>query len=110
MLTPAEKEMLYKLIATVMGDDLSIKSRMSRFNLRIVDVVEEMIVANENCNESIKKLVTDLLGGSATLAKGWLRTFIKGSKRRISRINFHGYGCSVATKSRWRSAIVASVI
>lgn len=110
MLTSSEKEALYRLIVAVIGEDLSIKSRKQLFNLRTVDVVEDMIVANENCNESMKKLVTDLLGGSAVLAKGWLRTLIKRSRQRIKGIRLQGQGCSVATKSRWRSAIIASVI
>jgi hypothetical protein len=81
-----------------------------KFNLRTVSVVEDMIAANENCNSNMKKLVIDLLGASAVLSRGWLKLLLKTSKEKIDKINLHGYGCSIVTKSKWKNAIITSVI
>lgn len=110
MLTSGEKDALYKIISAVMGDDPSIRTRKAQFNLRTVAVVEDMVAANESCNSNMKELITDLIGGYATLSRGWLRRLLKTSKEKVNAIDMHGYGCNVVTKSRWRSAIIISVI
>ncbi|KPQ30626.1 MAG: hypothetical protein HLUCCX14_00730 [Marinobacter excellens HL-55] len=110
MLTTSEKDALYILIAATLGDDLSIRSRKSQFNNRTFDVVEDMIIANMDCNANLRELIVDLLGGSSMLTRGWLKQILKTSKNKIKEMDLHGYGCLVSTKSRWKSAIVTSVI
>lgn len=110
MLTHNEKERLYEIIAAVIGDDPAIKSYRNGFNENTVSVVEDMIVANRNCNANMRELLKDLLGASAMFSKGWLKKFLKMSKKKISKTELRGYGCLVSVKSRWKTAIINSAI
>ena len=110
MLSHNEKEQLYEIIAAVIGEDQSIKAYKHGFNDNTVLVVEDMIEANRLCNKNMQELVKDLLGASTVLTRGWLKKFLKASKRKVSKTELRGYGCLASVKSRWKTAIIASAL
>lgn len=110
MLTYKEKQRLYGVISIAIGEDPFIKTRTGLFNEKTLEVVEKMFAESKRCNENMKNLVTDLLGGSATLAKGWLKKFLRSTKKIVSKSELRGYGCLASVKSRWRTAIISSTI
>lgn len=110
MLTANEKDYLLEMIFAVIGEDQAVRNYKSGFNEETVAVVEQMIEANTSCNENMRKLAKDLLGGSTTLAKGWLKKVLKSAKKRVSASELHGYGCLVSTKSRWKTRIISTAI
>lgn len=110
MLKPSEQDALYRLISAILGEDTSIKVRKSQFNESTVRVVEEMIAANEKCNENMKTLVRNLVGGAAALSRGWLRKLLKTSKKSLNNVELQGAGCMVSVKSRWKTKIIRSAI
>lgn len=110
MMTPKEKDTLYIIISSAIGEDPTVKLYVRHFNEQTVEVVEEMIASNRACNANMRKLVSDLAGGSSTLAKGWLRRLLKTSHKTIQRSDLNGYACSIATRSRWRTEIINSTI
>tara|TARA_R110002126_G_scaffold43475_7_gene124530 strand:- start:525 stop:857 length:333 start_codon:yes stop_codon:yes gene_type:complete len=110
MLKTNEKARLYELITAMIGEDASIKAYKSGFNQSTVIVVEEMIDASLTCNANMKKLISDLLGVSGTLARGWLSKALATANRNVSITELKGYGCLVSVKSRWKTAIINSTI
>lgn len=110
MLTINEKEYLYEIIASIIGDDITIKSYSHSFNEMTVDVVEKMISAEAKCNKTIKRLLTDLATAGGFVAKGWLKKALKMQKKLTKKSEFKGYGCLVSVKSRWKSQIISSAI
>lgn len=110
MLTANEKEYLLEIIFATVGEDQAIGNYKSGFNDETVAVVENMIEANTTCNEDMRKLAKDLIGGGSKLAKGWLKKVIKATKKKVSASELRGYGCLVSTKSRWKTQIISSAI
>lgn len=110
MLTSAEKDYLYEVISAIIGEGSSIKAYKTSFNESTISVVEEMVEANFQCNANMKELIKGILGGSAHLTKGWLKTLIKGTKKKLSKSQLKGYGCLASVKSRWKTAIISSTI
>ena len=110
MLKSHEKDRLHDIIVAMIGEDSSIKAYKSGFNENTVAVVEEMINANVKCNANMKQLISDLLGASGTFAKGWLQKALAAAKQNLSISELKGYGCLVAVKSRWKTAIINSTI
>lgn len=110
MLTSIEKENLYLVIASIIGHDPSIKSRTQRFNMRTVTTVETMVKTSNDCNESMKKLASSLVGPSSFLTKGWLIKLLKIMKTTIPVGKLNGQGCKVVVKSRWKTALIYSTI
>jgi len=108
VLTTKEKENLYIIISSIIGEDHSIKTYQNNFNKNTVEVVENMFSANKQCNENIKYLLTNLVGGLAITTKGWLSQVLKKSTDEITKITLKGYGCLSSTKSRWKPAIIIS--
>ena len=84
MLTANEKDYLLDMIFAVIGEDQAVRNYKSGFNEETITVVEQMIEANTSCNENMRKLAKDLLGGSGTLARGWLKKVLKSAKRKVS--------------------------
>lgn len=56
-LSEQEKDQLYSIISAIIGEDAAIHAARSRFTDDTVSVVEDMLVTNMNCNESMKLLV-----------------------------------------------------
>jgi hypothetical protein len=110
MLTSGEKDYLYEIISSVIGEDHSIKGYRSSFNESTISVVEEMVEANFQCNANMKELIKGLLGGSSRLSKGWLKKLLKGTKKKLSKTQLKGYGCLASVKSRWKTAIIGTTI
>ncbi|GGY76278.1 hypothetical protein [Marinobacter zhanjiangensis] len=110
MLSANEKDYLLEMIFAVIGEDQAVRNYKSGFNEETVAVVEQMIEANASCNENMRKLAKDLLGGSGTLAKGWLKKVLKSTKKKVSASELRGYGCLVSTKSRWKTRIISTAI
>lgn len=110
MLSADEQDKLYMLIASIIGEDQTIKNHKSIFNEATIDVVEDMVEANIQCNTNMRQLITELVGGASGITKGWLKKLLKTTKNSLSRIQFNGYACLAATKARWKSAILISTI
>lgn len=108
MLSEQQKNDLLRLIALFIGDDPSISSSKPYFNDATVNVVERMIEANMDCNQSIKELMTNLISGGRALSRGWLKRALGGAKAAIEAAELKGYGCQVGTKSKWKPAIIIS--
>lgn len=112
MLTRMEQDDLYTVIASVFGEDASIKAVKYQFNEQTVEVVEEAIAAKANCDGAMKSLLVGLLGASTMLTKGWLRKvvskFAKGI--RSDNVKLNGYGCLVGSKAKWKTPIITSTI
>lgn len=110
-LSVKEKEDLYKVIVSVIGEDSSIKMAKPMFNEQTIVVVRSLIEADRMCNEAMKELVTNLMTAGRLPARKWL-------KKALGRINsvikasadFNGYGCSATVKARWKSSIISSTI
>ena len=69
-----------------------------------------MIDAGTKCNANMKKLISDLLGASSTLTKGWLKKVLGAAKQNLDISELKGYGCLVSVKARWKTAIIYSTI
>ena len=112
MLTIEEQNDLYDVIVASLGEDSSIRGVKAGFNELTVDQVEQVIIEQAKCNQLMKELVADLLGGSSLFAKGWLRKNLKKFSKTLKdeKVKFNGYGCLVKTKSNWKSAIMATTI
>lgn len=110
MLSNQEKEYLYQIIASIVGEDQSIKSYTLYFNDETVVVVEKMAEENFKCNANMKELIKGLLGGAAHLSRGWLKKLLKNTKKQLSKSELKGYGCLVQSKATWKTAIVATTI
>ena len=95
------------IIEIIYGYDSQIKNYKSSFNNATVLVVEEALAALTQCNEDMKALVVDLVGGARTLAKGWLKKVLKETKRQLSRekVKFNGLACRSVSAANWKSAI-----
>lgn len=109
-LTKSEKEYLYSVIVSVIGEDTEIMLAKNRFNVETVRVVETILMTNKRCNSNIQELVVGLLGGMGHLAKGWLRKAIFQARKGTKKVTFKGQGCAVVTKSRWKTPILNSTI
>ena len=110
MLKSNEKDRLYEVIIAMIGEDSSIKAYKSGFNDKTVAVVEDMIEAGVKCNANMKKLISDLLGASGALTKGWLKKVLGTAKQNLDISELKGYGCLVSVKARWKTAIIYSTI
>lgn len=112
MLTNREKDDLYTIIASVLGDDHTIRQYKSQFNDRTVGIVEDAVNASVKCNSNMKEFVIALLGGASLATRGWLKRSIKEFSKLLKDkgMTLNGYGCLVGTKSRWKSAIITSTI
>lgn len=110
MLTITEKENLYTLITTIIGEDDTLKASRHSFNGNTVDIVEDMLSTDSKCNANMKNLLTDLATTGSVFGKGWFKKLLKINKDVLNKINLKGYGCQISIKSRWKSAIISSTI
>ncbi len=112
MLTEKEKNNLYILISSILGEDVDIKSYKMTFNERTIEIVEDMIRANIHCNNAMKNLLSALIATDKLSSKGWLKKTLNSLDTMLSiqKENLNGYGCSVAAKARWKSYIITSTI
>lgn len=112
MLSVEEQADLYRVYASALGEDAQVKAVESRFNEDTLDAVEAAVSAAAQCNANMAKLLGNLLGGGSVFAKGWLKKGLKriGKRLRDDQVKLNGYGCMVATKAKWREAIIMSTI
>lgn len=108
MLSVEDKNDLYTVIVAIVGEDRSLLAYKPGFNSNTVEVVEDLISEAIKCNSNLRELVTDLLGGTRILVKGWLRRSLNESAKRVRKMNLRGQGCMVSIKSRWKSVIILS--
>jgi|SRR5690606_10882964 len=108
MLSEQQKNELYRLIVVFIGDDPSISGSRPGFNSATVAVVERMIEANMECNQSVKELASRLVSGGKTLSRGWLKHVLGGAQAVIDAAELRGYGCRVFAKARWKTEILHS--
>jgi len=110
MLSNREKERLYRVIVSVIGEDASIKNVTKSFNMKTVASVETMVATSNQCNENMESLVSGLLTPAAFRGTGWLLKILKLANVVIPKRNLKGLGCTVMVKARWKSYILASTI
>ena len=111
-MTAIEKEELYTIIEAMFGYDSMIASAKHRFNERTVSATEEALAALIECNENMKGLLIDLVGGAKFLAKGWLKKGLSNASRllKYKKAELNGAACRNQTKARWRNAILLSAM
>lgn len=110
MLTNDEKNTLYLVIASVIGEDESIKKSKGRFNLTTVSVVEKMVKTSKECNRNMEGLVSALLTPAAFRGTGWLIRLLKLGNVVVPKKNLNGLGCQVTVKAKWKTPILISAI
>lgn len=112
MLSAEEKNDLYLVYASALGEDPQIKAIKSQFNEETVQVVEQAVSEVAKCNANMTKLLADLIRGSTLFAKGWLKKGLKKISKALKDgdIKLNGYGCMVATKAKWREAVIISTL
>jgi hypothetical protein len=110
MLTTEEKNDLYAIIVASLGEDSSIRAAKNGFNELTVELVEQALIEQAKCNQSMKNLVRGLLNGSSFLVKGWLRRNIQRFAKTLNdeKIRFNGYGCVAQTKATWKTSIITT--
>lgn len=108
MLSEKQKADLLLLIELFIGEDASISRHRTHFNDATVDVVERMIDANKECNQTVRKLFADLANGGQAISRGWLKSVLGTLGETISASDLNGYGCRVTAKSKWKTAIILS--
>ena len=84
--------------------------RKSAFNERTVEVVERVAEEVAECNDSVKALLSDLVGGGRILVKGKLRHLLGKLRRRLEddKLRLNGLACRNATKYKWQGEIIRS--
>ena len=109
-LTAEEKDDLHGVIEMMFGPDSQLDSLKPNYTEQTVEVVEDALAALAKCNENMKELVVDLLGGVKFLAKGWLKKILGQLKKRMDneKIKFNGIACRNVSMYNWHSAIVIS--
>ncbi len=70
----------------------------------------KMLEAILTCNDSMKALVTSLVGGAGLFTKGWLKRALKGIERQLSneKLKFDGLACRVNAARNWKTEIILS--
>ena len=109
-LTHEEKDELYGVIEITFGHDSQLESLKPNYTEATVEVVESAMDALIKCNENMKELVVNLLGGARYLSKGWLKKILGHLKKRLDneKIKFNGIACRNVSLYSWKSAIVIS--
>jgi len=111
MLTSAEQNDLYIIIAAFLGDDPSIKQYKDTFSELTIKVVEDMFSAEANCNRAMKELIVSLISGGRLMQKNcWLKVSLNLLSRSLKSKNIHTVACRNTIKSRWKSSIISSAI
>lgn len=110
MLTPQEKDKLYTIIISVVGEDTSIKNYKAYFNEQTVDIVMDMVKENKDCNEAMKALAINLMEGSKLSPSRWIKRAFTILKGYTKESEFNGLACKAFTKYHWKKAIVNSTI
>ncbi|PIE41898.1 MAG: hypothetical protein CSA49_01365 [Gammaproteobacteria bacterium] len=109
-LSSDEKEALANIIEIVYGHDSQIISMKDNFTESTTETVEKMLEAILTCNDSMKALVTSLVGGAGLFTKGWLKRALKGIERQLSneKLKFDGLACRVNAARNWKTEIILS--
>lgn len=112
MLSAQDQADLYTVYASALGEDPQVKAVTSRFNEETVEVIETAISESAKCNANMTTLLGGLLGGGSVFAKGWLKKGLKKISNHLkdNQVKLNGYGCKVATRAKWREAIIISTI
>lgn len=109
-LSQDEKESLANIIEIIYGHDSQLLSMKNKYTEKTVEAVESAFEAALVCNDSMKELVTSLVGGAKLFAKGWLKRFLKEIDRKLSndKLKFDGLACRVTAGRNWKSEIILS--
>ncbi|MGB3620189.1 hypothetical protein FT643_18455 [Ketobacter sp. MCCC 1A13808] len=109
-LSAEEKDDLMEVIEIIYGYDSEIQNYKNSFNDQTVDAVEDAFAALIECNNNMKSLVVDLLGGARYLVKGWLKKILGQVRKRLEneKIKFNGLACRNVVSGSWKSAIIIS--
>lgn len=108
MLSELQKNELHRLIVLFIGNDVSVSRSKPHFSTATVEVVERMIEANVDCNQTMKNLIAELISGGKARSRGWLKHALGGASAMIERAELRGYGCQVSAKAKWKTAIIVS--
>ena len=90
-----EQDSLLEIIEVIYGYNSEFHNLKRSFNERTVEVVETALNELIKCNASMKALVVDLIGGAASLTKGWLKFAIKSISYMLKSegVKFNGLAC-----------------
>lgn len=110
MLTAIEKNKLYDIITSVIGENASLRTKKHLFNEQTVNVVKDMIKANKDCNEAMKSLATNLMHVSKISASRWVKRAFTILKGYTEESEFNGLACRNTTALHWKTAIEATTI
>lgn len=109
-LSSEEKEALANIIEIIYGHDSQLLGMKDKYTEQTVEAVEKAFEAALVCNDSMKELVTSLVGGAKMLARGWLKRVLKEVDRKLSndKLKFDGLACRVTAARNWKSEIILS--
>ena len=82
------------------------------FTDETVELTEKALEELATYNESLKGLVTDLVGGAAKLSRGWLKWSLKTMswKIRDQKLKFDGAACKTRVAANFKSLIYLSAM
>ncbi len=109
-LTHDEKEKIADIIR-ILYSDSTINRNKNNINLETVYALENALKAIGNCNNVMKILIEQLIGGSGLLARGWLRKILSKAHSEISKdkIKLNGFGCKFSGTRNHKSSIFMTV-
>ncbi len=107
-LTDKEKEHISDILYILYNMRVLDKKRI---NKETVDALEKALSAIENCNHDMKILLAQLVGGSALIARGWLRKMLSKIHSAIAnkKIQLNGLACRVTGALYHKSAILMTI-
>ncbi|MCW8929769.1 MAG: hypothetical protein OQL19_05990 [Gammaproteobacteria bacterium] len=109
-LTHDEKEKIADIIR-ILYSDSTVNRKKNNINLDTVYALENALKAIGDCNHIMKILIEQLIGGSALLARGWLRKILSKAHNEISKdkIKLNGFGCMFSGALNHKSSILMTI-
>ncbi|TRX76602.1 hypothetical protein [Pseudomonas mangiferae] len=107
-ITEDEKDELIGMMGLLYGDDFAQTIDRSAITDSTYDQVEDALIALTRCNENMKELVTDLVGGGRRLAaRGWLKKSLKQVHKALKKdkSSWNGLACRNVLRLYRRTAI-----
>lgn len=110
-LTAEERRNLRDVLVIVLPEDANLwTSQEQDLNEQTLEHTELFLTQCTTCTKRMQKLLLDLAGG---LTRGWLRRVLRKLGKEVEKESGFWTGnvpCYAAAKSRYRSAIVGSLI
>ncbi len=105
-----EKEALANVIEIIYGYDSELLGMKDRYTEQTIDAVENAFEAASRCNDSMKELVSSLVGGAKLMSKGWLKRVLHQMEEKLlsDKVKFDGLACRVTAARNWKTEIIMS--